>query len=800
MENENKIFRETDTNNLQNYYQVNDEELVNAYIGKNADKLKKGFSWNTLIFGVLYVLYRKMWLLGLCWILINVGIKTMPVLLDINLPSITQLFKNFDWYEWWQIALVLLPYIINIIMAFLFKKTYSKIVTKKVERIKLENNEKTPDELIQICNKKGGTTKLPVIILILIYIGINIYGAYQSKRILDNLNQKVAEDTAYSIISSVELAYAEAFLATDKDVLIIEDIKKEYSGKGSTWNDDNTITLNNNIYDIVCNITVNSNNELVVKCDVNGKKINSEPLSMNLNNNSNNKEEQNKISYNIVTETVPNGIPLKKLYVNKKLVTFQGSDIEVTQLSDILIVEVSFASSTLYAVDKDANIIGVFVPENNDYYENLQKVVTRANYRDKYRIDGNDLYVTTDRLAQDPHYALCNRITIDDDIVMYEEKFTYLGNSKFSWPTVVNTITRKQYMQEHNISCSNNNDNNSEQNENIDVFPIKTGKTIKFYKRVNGYFHVDDYKNEKEISKYTCTSEECGYCNSYTVCSNISVLGNNLIALYDYDEGEKAYSSNGSYNPSKIILWDVSKGKEVARYNNIISAYRLDDNNGNAKYIILENKNNEINIYDLNGNHIKEVSDEQFVLKSYEGRWIDYASYLVENDMIVTIKNNKQGIKNITKGKTLINHNYDEVVLYDSFVVSRTDYYSLPELYAGKYFKARIGNKWSLYDIKTGEKVINNDYDKIYLLDEKTIAVYNDGYLSFVDYKGNNVSDDKIKILNLFGTMPKNPEGIRFEIGNSTVKISIADGTDNNNYTYYSYEYNLSTKKLTKLS
>lgn len=298
-QNQEEIINEISENNSPNYNQVNGEELIKAYIGKNADQLKKGFSWNTIIFGFFYTLYRKMWLVGFCWLLIIVGIKTMPVLLDINLPSMTQLFKNFDWYEWWQITLVLLPYVINIIMAFLFKKIYLRSVIKKVKCIKNENNGKTADELTKICNQKGGTTTLPVIILVLICIGINVYGVYKSEKILDSFEQKAAEDTAYSIISSVELAYAEAFLVTNKDVLVIEDVKKEYSGKGSTWNDNNTITPNNNLYDVVCDISVNSNNEMVVECDVNGKKIKSKLFSLG---NKKNNDSENNTNDNIETD------------------------------------------------------------------------------------------------------------------------------------------------------------------------------------------------------------------------------------------------------------------------------------------------------------------------------------------------------------------------------------------------------------------------------------------------------------------------------------------------------------------
>ena len=41
---ENKNIYKANTNNLQNYSRVNEDELINAYIGKNAEKLRKGFN------------------------------------------------------------------------------------------------------------------------------------------------------------------------------------------------------------------------------------------------------------------------------------------------------------------------------------------------------------------------------------------------------------------------------------------------------------------------------------------------------------------------------------------------------------------------------------------------------------------------------------------------------------------------------------------------------------------------------------------------------------------------------------
>ena len=38
----------------------NDDDLINAYIGDNVEAIRKrGFSFNTFLFGIYYVIYRK---------------------------------------------------------------------------------------------------------------------------------------------------------------------------------------------------------------------------------------------------------------------------------------------------------------------------------------------------------------------------------------------------------------------------------------------------------------------------------------------------------------------------------------------------------------------------------------------------------------------------------------------------------------------------------------------------------------------------------------------------------------------
>lgn len=138
----------------QNNY-INNEDLIDSYIGKNADKLKNGgFSVNTFFFGSLYVLYRKMWLLGFIWLAVN-------MIANMFLESIASVIT---------IAA-------NIIISMQFKKFYLKHVEEQVDKIKAENPGKTKEQLMMICSQKGGTTLVPVIIAIIFY-GIVFFIAF----------------------------------------------------------------------------------------------------------------------------------------------------------------------------------------------------------------------------------------------------------------------------------------------------------------------------------------------------------------------------------------------------------------------------------------------------------------------------------------------------------------------------------------------------------------------------------------------------------------------------------------------
>ncbi len=138
--------------NQNDYRLVNNEDidLINAYIGPNANKLVNGgFSFCIFFFGAFYAFYRKMWLLGIGWILTN-------IIVNIFLPTFSTLIR----------------FIIGIIIAIKFKEWYLDNAKNMVANIKKDNIDKSRDELLMICQLKGGTSLIPVVILILLYTAV----------------------------------------------------------------------------------------------------------------------------------------------------------------------------------------------------------------------------------------------------------------------------------------------------------------------------------------------------------------------------------------------------------------------------------------------------------------------------------------------------------------------------------------------------------------------------------------------------------------------------------------------------
>ena len=134
--------------------EITEEEYQKYYIGDNYYKFRNRFNIFALLFGGPYLFYRKQFIFGTIFILINVvTIFISPILLIIlhGLLSIT------------------------------YNQQYLVDVNKKTRQIKIKNIDKSKEEILSICSEKGKPSMLYaiasiVIILILIVIILNIGG------------------------------------------------------------------------------------------------------------------------------------------------------------------------------------------------------------------------------------------------------------------------------------------------------------------------------------------------------------------------------------------------------------------------------------------------------------------------------------------------------------------------------------------------------------------------------------------------------------------------------------------------
>ena len=157
-----------------------DDKYVKAYIGQNYQNIKKmKFSFPALIFGPWYLLYRKVWGYAIAIIIISIAAQFL----------LTSDLKDF------------VNIIMNIFVACKFQSIYMKQAEDKVEQIKQQNLDKTTNELLDICRKKGGTsTKAPAIIIISALILIPIIAMY----VYTNDSVDVENENNTEIVEEVE--------------------------------------------------------------------------------------------------------------------------------------------------------------------------------------------------------------------------------------------------------------------------------------------------------------------------------------------------------------------------------------------------------------------------------------------------------------------------------------------------------------------------------------------------------------------------------------------------------------------
>lgn len=130
-----------------------DDIYVQSYVGENYTRLKNTkFSIAAFFLGPTYLLYRKVWGYAFLYLVIN-------IITTFILPELE----------------ILIELAINLFLGINFSKLYLKTARNNVEKIKNENLDKTTQQLIELCRKKGGTSIIaPILTFLGIYITIFI--------------------------------------------------------------------------------------------------------------------------------------------------------------------------------------------------------------------------------------------------------------------------------------------------------------------------------------------------------------------------------------------------------------------------------------------------------------------------------------------------------------------------------------------------------------------------------------------------------------------------------------------------
>jgi len=174
----NKAFNNNDIINEINQNDI----LLNAYIGKNIDKLTNNkFSWCCFFFGPFYTLYRKMWKFTFIWFLI-------VILINFLLHE-TGIINSF------------IGLIVNIIAAIIFKERYLVKANNMIKKVKIKYPNSSIDDLAKICKKCGGTSAVPIILLIIMLLAVLVYSFIQAsktrKQAIERHNEIIRQSQEY---------------------------------------------------------------------------------------------------------------------------------------------------------------------------------------------------------------------------------------------------------------------------------------------------------------------------------------------------------------------------------------------------------------------------------------------------------------------------------------------------------------------------------------------------------------------------------------------------------------------------
>ena len=292
----------------------------------------------------------------------------------------------------------------------------------------------------------------------------------------------------------------------------------------------------------------------------------------------------------------------------------------------------------------------------------------------------------------------------------------------------------------------------------------ETATEVTFYKDNDGY---------KEINKYKCN----GKCYPYAAqCFGYADLNEGKMFIID-DEKAILFDMNkdviGEYEMPLYTIYDTIYDTSTSQY---IQKYFVGKKTSNGKFAIS----------DFNGNTVKEYDSDGYGTVLFCD--INSETYSLKYNLITIKKNNKYGITRITKDELLTDYQFDDIRLYND-----------------KYYKAKVGDKWYLYDLSNNEKVIFEGYKQIFMPADDILFVQDGDYLYVRNYNNENLTEEKIKVYIEYNEKAccGAASGMYiFQDSKNNNIIHIIIDTDSDvgkaDYVAYEYEYNISEKKITK--
>lgn len=317
-------------------------------------------------------------------------------------------------------------------------------------------------------------------------------------------------------------------------------------------------------------------------------------------------------------------------------------------------------------------------------------------------------------------------------------------------------------------------------------YKIEYGEKTEDGKQQYIFYKFDNNEGYKEINRYICEYDDCSDNGIVDIYGGYTDLEKGKDIIFD---GRVVFDnlSVGKFYWKKVIFYDFEKGIKN-QFNDIVDLIIIrkkgDYLPSGVEGFMLRTKDEKYAIIDNDGNYIKELSDKKFTFEKIKIGGNTLVNYSLEDDMIVSIKDNKYGIEKIYSNDNIINHIYDDIKIYDN-----------------KLFKAKTNDKYYLYSFETKDK-ITKGYDNLYLLDNNILLVKIDDYMYIKDFTGNNLTETSIKLEDNIRSYEFNKEGMFFNKRDDIISISFVYGKDSGNNVakdkYLSYEYNIKTKELTK--